>query len=129
MSKQRDKEYKKKLGNTLKEIRKSKGFKQYEVADILGIHHSTYKMWELGEREPSFNNLTKICNLFDLSLDSLSKQILEQDPSENFLNNLGRYKYKKMYLKEFENLSLDNQKMIIDLIKKLQPFELDNNIE
>ena len=41
----------------LKEIRKSKGLTQKQIADYLGFNPSVYSRYEAGEREPSIPTL------------------------------------------------------------------------
>lgn len=55
----------------LKRLRKSKGLKQQELAEILGIKRNTYSDWENGKTEPSFDNLIKLADFFEVSLDWL----------------------------------------------------------
>ena len=55
----------------LKKLRKNKGLKQQELAEILGIKRNTYSDWENGKTEPSFENLLKLADLLEVSLDWL----------------------------------------------------------
>lgn len=55
----------------LKELRLKKGLKQQELAEILGIKRNTYSDWENGKTEPSYENLVKLADLFEVSLDWL----------------------------------------------------------
>ena len=55
----------------LKELRKKKGLKQQEIAELLGVKRNTYSDWENGKTEPSFENLIKLADLLEVSLDWL----------------------------------------------------------
>ncbi len=55
----------------LKKLRKNKGLKQQELAEILGIKRNTYSDWENGKTEPRFDNLVKLADFFNVSLDWL----------------------------------------------------------
>nr|WP_083936641.1 helix-turn-helix transcriptional regulator [Streptococcus sp. HPH0090] len=55
----------------LKRLRKNKGLKQQELAEIFGIKRNTYSDWENGKTEPSFDNLVKLADFFEVSLDWL----------------------------------------------------------
>ena len=55
----------------IKRLRKNKGLKQQELAEILGIKRNTYSDWENGKTEPSFENLIKLADLLEVSLDWL----------------------------------------------------------
>ena len=60
-----------KFHEKLKMLRKKKGLTQQEIADEIGINRGSYSNWEKGKREPSFENLVKLADLFDVSLDWL----------------------------------------------------------
>lgn len=55
----------------LKELRLKKGLTQQEIADLVHVNRVTYTNWEKGKREPSFENLVKLADLFEVSLDWL----------------------------------------------------------
>lgn len=55
----------------LKELRQKKGLTQQEIADLVHVNRVTYTNWEKGKREPSFENLVKLADLFEVSLDWL----------------------------------------------------------
>ena len=55
----------------LRELRFRYGLTQNELAEIIGIKRNTYSDWENGKTEPSFENLIKLADLFEVSLDCL----------------------------------------------------------
>lgn len=55
----------------LKQLRFEKGLTQKEVADLVHVNRVTYTNWERGKREPNFENLVKLADLLDVSLDWL----------------------------------------------------------
>ena len=55
----------------LKEVRKSKGFSQLKMAMDLNTNQNTISRYETGEREPSINELIKIADYFNISVDYL----------------------------------------------------------
>ena len=59
------------FGDNIKRLRKNKGLTQQEIADLVHVNRVTYTNWEKGKREPSFENLVKLADLFDVSLDCL----------------------------------------------------------
>lgn len=59
------------FGDNIKRLRKNKGLKQQEIAELLGVKRNTYSDWENGKTEPSFENLVKLADLLDVSLDWL----------------------------------------------------------
>ncbi len=55
----------------LKEIRKAKGISQLKLAMDLNTNQNTISRYETGDREPSINELIKIADYFNVSLDYL----------------------------------------------------------
>ena len=55
----------------LKEIRKSKGISQLKVAMDLNTNQNTISRYETGEREPGINELIKLADYFNVSIDYL----------------------------------------------------------
>ncbi len=53
----------------LKEIRKRKGLTQLEVAEQLNLSVQAYSNYEIGRREPDFETLKKLADLFNVSID------------------------------------------------------------
>ena len=60
------------LSGRLKQCRKEKGLTQREVAIYCDITEKAYQNYELMTREPRLDVLTKIADLFDVSLDYLA---------------------------------------------------------
>jgi len=55
----------------LQAIRKEKGFSQQQLANRLGVSRSTVAMWETGGSEPDIETLTKLAEIFNVSIDRL----------------------------------------------------------
>lgn len=55
----------------IKEQRKLYGLTQRDIADKLGISQPSYIRYENGSSEPSQENLVKIADIFDVSVDYL----------------------------------------------------------
>ncbi len=55
----------------LKEIRKSKGISQLKMAIDLNTSQNTISRYETGVREPGINELKKIDDYFNISIDYL----------------------------------------------------------
>ena len=53
------------------ELRKLNRFTQREVAQRLGISQPSYIRYEDGSAEPTLENLVKIADLYDVSVDFL----------------------------------------------------------
>lgn len=61
----------KEISTKLKELRSSKNLTQKQVAQFLGTVPTTITNYESGIREPSLDNLKKLCDLYDVSADYL----------------------------------------------------------
>lgn len=55
----------------LKELRKQAYLTQVELAKRLGIGQSSYADWERGKKKPTQENLVKIAQILDVSIDYL----------------------------------------------------------
>lgn len=55
----------------LRKLRLSKGMTQSQLANSLGIAKSTVSMYENGNREPDFEMLEAIADIFNVDLNSL----------------------------------------------------------
>ncbi len=58
----------KELSNRLRDLRKSNGFTQEYVANMLGLKNkSTLGSWEIGKSEPDAVTFLKLCNLYGVA--------------------------------------------------------------
>lgn len=55
----------------LKELRTKKGWTQATLSSKLNVSPSTIGMWEQGRREPAYDFLTRIADIFGVSTDYL----------------------------------------------------------
>lgn len=55
----------------LKELRKAKGISQVKLAMELNTSQNTISRYETGEREPGINELIRIADYFNVSVDYL----------------------------------------------------------
>ena len=53
------------------ELRKLNNYTQRQVAEVLNISQPSYIRYENGKAEPSLENLVKLADLFDVSIDYL----------------------------------------------------------
>lgn len=88
------------LGDRLKELREEKELTQEELGKLLSVSRQAVSSYESEDAEPSLNNLVRLADIFDISLDYL----------------LGR-------TKERYNLNLKDKKdreLIIDIINLIE---------
>jgi transcriptional regulator with XRE-family HTH domain len=86
-----------KFHEKLKILRKKQGLTQQEVAEFLEMTQPVYQKWESGNRKPSYENLSMLACIFDVSLDYLLGDYLEIS-KERYL------KFKKRKKEEKKNL-------------------------
>lgn len=63
------------FGTHLKELRKSKGLTQKQLAVNIGASERGIQQYELGERKPTYDMLVVLADYFDVSLDYLVGRI------------------------------------------------------
>lgn len=59
------------ISERLKQERITKGLTQTQVAQALGVTYNAICQYESGAREPSIDNLKKLCDFFDVTADYL----------------------------------------------------------
>ena len=61
----------KEFGVHLRKLRKEKGYTQQQMADMLNISRSTYTYYETGKSQPSFQNLKKLREIFEIDYNTI----------------------------------------------------------
>lgn len=59
------------FAENLKALRKQKGLTQKQLADMIAVDQRTISAWEKGICEPSFDLLSKLCEIFDETFDDI----------------------------------------------------------
>ena len=59
------------LSERMLALRKSRGLKQKEAAELSGLSYMSYLRYERGEREPNVSALWKIADFYNVSVDYL----------------------------------------------------------
>lgn len=59
------------MGDKLRDLRRAKGLKQWEVARLCGVSPDTYRRWEWGTQEPRVTHLVTLAAVFDVELEEL----------------------------------------------------------
>lgn len=82
------------LADRLKELRKGNNMTQNELAKMLNMAKGTVAMWEMGKRNPGFEALEKMSEIFDRRVDYILGT--SDDPSSPKLSDadieqLGRW--------------------------------------
>lgn len=96
----------------LKELRNQKGWTQADLSAMLKVSPSTVGMWEQGRREPDYDYLTRIADIFEVSTDYLlgrSEINQNQSLSKEHLN----------LLKDYDSLGTDGQSLLKGIMTSL----------
>jgi len=64
----------------LKQLRKEKGLRQADVAELLGISQQAYQKYELGNAEPNGANYVKLADFYGVTTDYLLGREPASDP-------------------------------------------------
>ena len=96
--------------NRLKELRNENNLTQKEIADMLNIARSTYNTYELDKNEISIENLKKLANFYNVTVDYL----IGYEPTEHNMSVVNNA------LKFAQDIGLTDEK-----IKNLTPKQLN----
>lgn len=103
-------------GSILRKLRENAGLTQKELAEKLDISDSTVRMIELGKREGTKKNVSKIAEFFDVSVDYLEGREAQKgdDKLKDFLELL----VKENVITDPDNIPKDIQTIIMYNIKQ-----------
>lgn len=102
----------------LKELREEFGYSQKGFASLIGVPANTYNQWEKGNRQPDFQMMSQIADIFDVSIDYLlgrseekkpSAEVIDKELDKNVLvirGRDGRYIRKKLTDEEIQSLEI-----------------------
>lgn len=57
------------MGKRIRELRLQHGWSQTELGKRIGVNKSVISFYELGTRFPTYDNLLRICDVFNVSAD------------------------------------------------------------
>ena len=84
----------------LKELRKEKNLTQVQLAEALGVSKGTIAMWEIGKREPNFETLDRLSDIFDKRIDYIlgySNDASSPRLTEEDIDQLGRWEVEDQF--------------------------------
>ena len=71
------------FGKRLRQLRKEKGLTQAELAKLLSIGESTVSFYESGKRQPDYETLIRLAEVFYVSVDYLLGRTEHKAPNTN----------------------------------------------
>ena len=90
------------LGDILLELRKRNGYTQVKVSKLLDIQQTTYSKYEKNQRQPDYETIKKIADLYGVTTDYLLERTHEIDNDITSYNNLLSNEEKERLLKMCE---------------------------
>lgn len=97
----------KEFAQNLKALRKAKKVTQQELSEVLGYGYTAVANYESGRNEPSLQDLIRIADFFDVSLDNL---LCRAYPSEE---------KRKLYA-SFDRLDERKQQAVLEIMELMQ---------
>lgn len=116
------------MKSRLKELREQKGMLQRDIASMLNVAVSTYSYWEKGTYEPDQTILSKLADIFEVSVDYLLGREEKSPPENQEGNSRGLYipeKYRDVMV-AFSGGADDLTQEDIDSIIKFIEFTKNN---
>jgi transcriptional regulator with XRE-family HTH domain len=59
------------IGENLRLLRVTRGYSQQELAEHLEVTQATFSQWEREIKTPTINNIIKVCQFFEISIEQL----------------------------------------------------------
>ena len=83
------------LGDKIRIARKGK-MTQAELADLIGVHETTIRRWELGDRIPDVGMLQKISEVLQVPFSEFIDVGKDYDPAMKMIHDLENYAQEKV---------------------------------
>lgn len=102
------------LVSKLKDARISKGLKQQEVAEQLGLKANTISNWEKGKTEPDIDTFVKLCDIYQIDCASLLSDVyafkrIKSDISLSEYEHIKKYRSLDQHGQETVQIVLDRE--------------------
>lgn len=125
------------FAENLKKFRKLSGFRQDDVAKVIGLDRSAYAYYESGKTEPSIENIKKIAKMFGIDVNTLLgfdvpiPEIVVRTSEENpysvadslYEDDIGKCTSEERYLIACYR-ACENKKDIIQAVNKIYESEI-----
>lgn len=104
-------------GEKIHELRKNKGLLQEELGTLIGVDTSVISRWESSQRQIKIEDLTKLSDLFEVSVDYLAKDNVFYSANIPLIG----------YFEEGKSLQthIEKKKLLIFIAPPHNPWEVD----
>lgn len=103
------------FSNRLRKLREDNELSQEQLANKLNLSTSTVGMYEQGRRQPDNSTLTKISEIFDVSVDYLLGNTEVKKFEEPYEDEL-----EKILFSKAKELSDDDKRAVINIINAIK---------
>lgn len=107
-----------KFMNRIKKLRNEKGYTQEKLGRILGITKTGVSYWESGQSVPNDEMLTKIADLFNVSIDYLLGR--SDTPNPNDDNDIQLDDFQFALYGEVKDLTEEQKQTLLNMAKFLK---------
>tara|TARA_B100001057_G_scaffold436227_1_gene467133 strand:- start:10725 stop:11489 length:765 start_codon:yes stop_codon:yes gene_type:complete len=119
------------VNENIRFLRKKKGWTQEKFSKKIGIKRSLVGAYEEGRSDPRLNNLLKMCEVFQISLDNILKNDISKLLDSEYLNSDSQdVKVLSITVDKLgeENIELINQKASAGYLNSYSDFEFIQNL-
>ena len=120
-----------KVNENIRFLRKKKGWTQEKFSNKIGIKRSLVGAYEEGRSDPRLNNLLKMCEIFEISLDNILKNDVSNLSEDDYLKSQDqKVKVLSITVDKFgeENIELINQRASAGYLNSYSDFEFIENL-
>ena len=102
--------------NRIKELRTARGWTQDELAERLGVSRSRVGMYETGRREPDFETLEAIADLFNVDMNYLLCKAETSNTGMRETKAVRINVYGKLMIEVAEKLTKNDQDVVFEAL-------------
>ena len=103
------------LQKNLAEIINNSPMSKKEISEKLGVSAASVTKWVKGDNSPDIEIIAKICNLFDININSLLQVSHKEDSVLTTIQPNAEYKSKEtLLINEYRRLNSVGKEMLID---------------
>lgn len=104
----------------LKELRKAKKLKQIDIAEMLSCSQGVYSRYESGEREPPFDIMKKLAEIYGVTVDYLMGGALSEattTPAQTQAQEKAPSTIDEQIMRELEGADVDLVREVLNFIR------------
>ncbi|WP_163195249.1 helix-turn-helix domain-containing protein [Clostridium thermarum] len=109
------------VGNIIRNLRKKNNMTQAELANKVGVTTSSIGMYETEVRQPSYEVLCKLAEVFDVTVDYLlgrTSLYVAEEKEKYSANDLDPAYFRLSKEAQNQGISVEDFKMALDFIKR-----------